>query len=1002
MRPRAHKSSDQRQTEHALSLTEWVAWQTTLQPFSFVDHSKRAQHFTEILEFCDFRRDCGENDGTYDLEMHSFLNNDDIMRPDGEKAHEETGTGECQVESGIGKQNGQLKKDRKKTAKRTVNVNNGDDDGNSRNQEESGAREGIGTTGMTGNLGEPDSGGASARTKDTVSNASESCLKVKWCGKKRKSIDLDCELDDDFEDVRFSSTTNDGEVKDRSFQEVFSHQTLRDDSVSRKDEQESKDSEDSSSEHDLLKLIDVPCSQRQQRRKDDDKPTSQVLPDAPSLETLHDLSALNTGEYSQVNSCPSDLCTGAVPKYQDPTAFQRNSAAETPKTSKSTRNILRRKGGDSWKHAVKGDLFRARTADETTNEEDGGGPMDHVATTVNSEKSNESEKVNISILSEDREKSGTTGATLKKRWDELECTHSTPRPKDVGKILRNEEENLGLGILEDSPCEGPALFGSGLVCDAETPSRKDDKIDFDFDQEFGHSFFADEDVLQDFQTPCLFDDDFGSKEPSDRKKTSVKAFANENTIHTTVSMVKGITSKDETDGEVDTSKGFTCRKSKTTRVDSAKGIIDKNVASEKVGAVKASLNENKTHEMQGKDSTNNKTSRTIEVDPFKKDAHKSIVGRGNSSNILSKKKSADRRVNALGSFARNEITNNRLTVVDDLGRTDGEKDSVKCLPSQNTLVKSDAINVCSSRGKESLQDGINWHGCSELRKHVEEKQTGTVDRSLTKIRSFTFEKTDTCTKLSKLSNYQSSKPRDSARASPRPSLLDEDSDLVAPSPQGVCSRMFCYISSKIDHKSRNAEPKDESMFSEKKPFSEKLEDTELSAGRVQTKVLKLRCKTKVSSEEIKSSQGFCNVAEVEKRKSAIKISSRMPTTPPNALHEERGEFSGCHGSTDSEPGHESESAEIKGDSPFLIKRTKEKNCKVFGAKVLESDEGREREDTKQVDHGSSMFKDDESLVFRGEFSKRSSFGDFSNQVKRLLTDSDDEFEDKGEKSKCYI
>ena len=64
------------------SLVEWLPWQTTLQPVKAVTHSRRTQHLVELLEFTELHGGHGpDGDESYDLEMLSFLNEDDILKP---------------------------------------------------------------------------------------------------------------------------------------------------------------------------------------------------------------------------------------------------------------------------------------------------------------------------------------------------------------------------------------------------------------------------------------------------------------------------------------------------------------------------------------------------------------------------------------------------------------------------------------------------------------------------------------------------------------------------------------------------------------------------------------------------------------------------------------------------------------------------------------------------------------------------------------------------------
>ena len=63
------------------SLTEWLPWQTTLHPVKAVTHSRRTEHLVELLEFTELHGGHGDGGESYDLEMMSFLNEDDILKP---------------------------------------------------------------------------------------------------------------------------------------------------------------------------------------------------------------------------------------------------------------------------------------------------------------------------------------------------------------------------------------------------------------------------------------------------------------------------------------------------------------------------------------------------------------------------------------------------------------------------------------------------------------------------------------------------------------------------------------------------------------------------------------------------------------------------------------------------------------------------------------------------------------------------------------------------------
>ena len=64
------------------SLSEWLPWQTTPHPVKLVSHSRRTEHLIELLEFTELHGSCdGEDAESYDLEMLSFLNEEDLLKP---------------------------------------------------------------------------------------------------------------------------------------------------------------------------------------------------------------------------------------------------------------------------------------------------------------------------------------------------------------------------------------------------------------------------------------------------------------------------------------------------------------------------------------------------------------------------------------------------------------------------------------------------------------------------------------------------------------------------------------------------------------------------------------------------------------------------------------------------------------------------------------------------------------------------------------------------------
>lgn len=119
------------------SLAEWLPWQTTLQPVKAVTHSRRTEHLVELLEFTELHGARGDEDESYDLEMMSFLNEDDVLRP-GEKEGnfaedpaQENNTG-CEEGEAISKITKKEKTTRKKLNMREQGAGAKDDGQNSK------------------------------------------------------------------------------------------------------------------------------------------------------------------------------------------------------------------------------------------------------------------------------------------------------------------------------------------------------------------------------------------------------------------------------------------------------------------------------------------------------------------------------------------------------------------------------------------------------------------------------------------------------------------------------------------------------------------------------------------------------------------------------------------------------------------------------------------------------------------------------------------------------
>ena len=119
------------------SLTEWLPWQTTLQPVKAVTHSRCTEHLVELLEFTELHSARDNDDESYDLEMMSFLNEDDVLRP-GEKGDdfaEDPGrekNAPCEEGEGVSKITKKAKTNRKKLNMREEGAGAKDDGQNSK------------------------------------------------------------------------------------------------------------------------------------------------------------------------------------------------------------------------------------------------------------------------------------------------------------------------------------------------------------------------------------------------------------------------------------------------------------------------------------------------------------------------------------------------------------------------------------------------------------------------------------------------------------------------------------------------------------------------------------------------------------------------------------------------------------------------------------------------------------------------------------------------------
>ena len=372
MRPRAPQAT----VKPALSLTEWTAWQTPLQQVHFVNHSKRSRHFTEILEFCDFRRDCGDDDDSYDLEMQSFLNREDILQPGEVEAtacvpearkktsREENGKKEDVLVSDDDRETSRTNTDSYNVAKKKNTSNNKTskkDSGRKTKSTDFDLDTDNDDAEEASNAGEKD--GKKNRKKEGRSNIArgenETC-------RKKAFTDFDSDIDDDFEDVLMiapeKATKSDHAQHSHSPKNLESecgnslknNQSRSGLKTLTKNQSESnhcltaekirsgnsgtelpqeRNDDVFSSDEDLSDLLHVPSSQRPRKVTHGPirgglKPeglAAEVLPEAPSLDTLKDLSVQNVSE----DSTGDNLQEGESDQDFFPSMF-----TETPKTNK--------------------------------------------------------------------------------------------------------------------------------------------------------------------------------------------------------------------------------------------------------------------------------------------------------------------------------------------------------------------------------------------------------------------------------------------------------------------------------------------------------------------------------------------------------------------------------------------------------------------------------------------------------------------------------------------
>lgn len=579
-----------------LSLTEWTAWQTPLQHFHFVNHSKRCRNFTEILEFCDFRRDCGDDEDSYELEMQSFLNPDDIPQPGQRKAepsvsgnvgknkHIEETNKNCQlvVNDGADDRVTRRLKDggiKRKSADRGLDTDDGNGDGECSVRDKNGGHKNEGNRDMNKTKGaqrKRKSGELGSDTDDdehaicgkksnilrnkngrtsmhvTKENSHDMCDNDSESNRMKKSLDVASDIVDDFEDhfdqrhyenvlsapkKRSDPGTSYHESKSKSvrsnpnsYLQKIKNQMKEEPSRKEKTTSHSapcfiedhselpreRNDKHPSSDNDLSDLLDIPSSLRQ--RKDSrvqrsnvlkpDGVLSDILPDAPSLDTLLDLSIMNTGELQKEQS---DVEHGSSDNDYFPSMYP-----ETPKTSKVETHIHNVCGPVCDKVGLKGSGMSGM-----------GGMLKKPTKTGVGDKTchgsmNLSGSQELRALGSTKEGEKTIEASLEANNKDGVSVASNFKEKPIrkGKFQVTDKGNSKLTINDGNysnlmaarKClseEESTAFGSGLVCDS-SPDKAVDDTDSQLYQQFANSFNddnAEEDrpVCCD-ESPCLFDD----------------------------------------------------------------------------------------------------------------------------------------------------------------------------------------------------------------------------------------------------------------------------------------------------------------------------------------------------------------------------------------------------------------------------------------------------------------------------------------------------------------
>ena len=133
-----------------ICLSEWLPWQTTPHAVKAVSHSRRTEHLIELLEFTELQGGRGDDDESYDLEMMSFLNEEDILKP-GQKEEDAEEILLFETDPDVACEENQGTSKIKKKAKKTRKKLQMEDEADAENDGQSSRKEGNGENGTTAN-----------------------------------------------------------------------------------------------------------------------------------------------------------------------------------------------------------------------------------------------------------------------------------------------------------------------------------------------------------------------------------------------------------------------------------------------------------------------------------------------------------------------------------------------------------------------------------------------------------------------------------------------------------------------------------------------------------------------------------------------------------------------------------------------------------------------------------------------------------------------------------